>query len=318
MLITSSFANKCRRRVGCPAIRAWAILMLAGCVFFPSLGAAQMGSALASSPATEQSGPVQDPQNALKCQTERQVVVGVPHVGVRCTNTTAEPYTFRLTLTREGPLDDGNPEATTQHIFEPGQSAWLRSFPVPAKGVRWRLAFSGQQSLGRPMDQPPSTKHILPFVEGQKFLVSQISTGILTSHADAHNRHAVDFSVPVGTPVVATHDGVVAFTKSGSTLSGKTPQFRGLENLILLYDATSNTWTTYAHLQPDLLVQRGDRVKQGQTIAYTGSSGMMGGPHLHYAVEMRGPERTTTIPFQFVDRNRVPIDLLYANRYITR
>ena len=258
------------------------------------------------------------PESGLRCQPSKTPLkLSAPEtVAIQCTNVTDQPYTFRMKVERSG-LDDGNESDLTQHVLEPRETQAVRSFKI-TPGKRWNLKFSGTQTLGRPMQDIPKTQHLLPFLEDQGFLVTQISTGKLSSHSEPHNQYAVDFSVPLGTPVVATHDGVVAFTKTGSTLTGKTPNYRGLENLVLLYDEITNTWTTYAHLDVEINVKVGDRLKAGDLIGRTGASGMMGGPHLHFAVEMRGLEKAAAIPFQFVDRNRVPIELVYAQRYVVR
>jgi len=47
-------------------------------------------------------------------------------------------------------------------------------------------------------------------------------------------------------------------------------------------------WETgYGHLS-SWIVKPGDHVRQGQVIAYTGSTGLSTGPHLHYEVIRRG------------------------------
>ena len=52
----------------------------------------------------------------------------------------------------------------------------------------------------------------------------------------------------------------------------------------------NSTYTTvYAHLSKFASVARkGNRVKQGQTIGYVGSTGKSTGPHLHYEVIFNG------------------------------
>lgn len=82
----------------------------------------------------------------------------------------------------------------------------------------------------------------------------------------------VDYAAPTGTPILATGDGKVDFvgTKGGY---GRT---------IILSHGGKYT-TLYAHMsrfKKDL--KKGQRVKQGQTIGYVGSSGLATGPHLHY------------------------------------
>ena len=46
--------------------------------------------------------------------------------------------------------------------------------------------------------------------------------------------------------------------------------------------------TRYAHCQKALKVKVGDRVRRGDQIANVGSSGLAGGPHVHYEVLNNG------------------------------
>ncbi|MEM6782618.1 MAG: M23 family metallopeptidase [Bacteroidota bacterium] len=88
-----------------------------------------------------------------------------------------------------------------------------------------------------------------------------------------HN--GVDFSVPTGTPIYATADGVISFRG----VSG------GYGNLVKIRHAKSNRETRYAHLSrfaPG--IREGASVKRGDLIAYSGNTGLSTAPHLHYEV----------------------------------
>ncbi|MDR6901279.1 M23 family metallopeptidase [Rhizobium miluonense] len=91
-----------------------------------------------------------------------------------------------------------------------------------------------------------------------------------------HN--GVDFRAPMGSPIQAGGDGVVEKI-SWETGYGKYVRIR--------HDGGYET--TYAHISatpPDLRV--GQRVTQGQTIAYVGSTGYSTGPHLYYELRVNG------------------------------
>ena len=83
----------------------------------------------------------------------------------------------------------------------------------------------------------------------------------------------VDFAAPTGTPVRSAGSGVVSFvgTKGGY---GKTVQVNHGQGYS----------TLYAHLSRFAAIKRGQKVKQGQTIAYVGSTGVSTGPHLHFGL----------------------------------
>lgn len=84
----------------------------------------------------------------------------------------------------------------------------------------------------------------------------------------------VDFGAPVGTPIFASGDGVVARIGSVS----------GYGNYIKIQHNT-NIATAYGHMSrfaPG--IHQGSRVRQGMVIGYVGATGRATGPHLHYEV----------------------------------
>jgi hypothetical protein len=97
----------------------------------------------------------------------------------------------------------------------------------------------------------------------------------ITGEKSFHN--GIDIGVPVGTPIIAAHDGVVTQVVNGSTGYGKYITIEG-ENGIS---------TRYAHCDT-LLATVGQEVEQGEVIAASGNTGNSTGPHLHYEVMMDG------------------------------
>jgi murein DD-endopeptidase MepM/ murein hydrolase activator NlpD len=87
----------------------------------------------------------------------------------------------------------------------------------------------------------------------------------------------IDFSAPVGTPVMATAEGRVEnVIRSG----------RGLGNRILI-DHGYGYKTLYACMD-ELQVRYGQEVKRGDVIGTVGETGLSVAPHLHYEVRLRG------------------------------
>lgn len=87
----------------------------------------------------------------------------------------------------------------------------------------------------------------------------------------------VDFAVPIGAPIMAAGDGVVE----------KAGWFGGYGKYVRLRHS-GNFKTAYAHLSRFAKgLHVGKRVKQGDIIAFSGSTGSSTGPHLHYEV-LRG------------------------------
>ncbi|MEY8205762.1 MAG: peptidoglycan DD-metalloendopeptidase family protein [Bermanella sp.] len=91
----------------------------------------------------------------------------------------------------------------------------------------------------------------------------------------------VDYAAARGTPIKAAGDGKVIFAGRKG----------GYGRVLILQHGTSYT-TLYAHLKAFRRgVRVGKRVKQGQVVAYVGSSGLASGPHLHYEFRVNGTHR---------------------------
>jgi murein DD-endopeptidase MepM/ murein hydrolase activator NlpD len=88
----------------------------------------------------------------------------------------------------------------------------------------------------------------------------------------------VDWAAPTGTPVFASGNGTVE--KAGWS-SGYGRQ--------ITIQHTNGYETAYAHLSAFARgIEPGARVRQGQVIAFVGSTGLSTGPHLHYEVLVNG------------------------------
>ncbi len=88
----------------------------------------------------------------------------------------------------------------------------------------------------------------------------------------------VDFGAPKGTPVMAAGGGVVE--RAGRY---------GAYGRYLRIRHNGRYKTAYAHLSAFRRgIKRGVRVKQGQIVAYVGSTGRSTGPHLHYEILVNG------------------------------
>ena len=101
--------------------------------------------------------------------------------------------------------------------------------------------------------------------------------------------YGVDLAVSIGTPVIATADGVVTFAGWDSTFGYK----------VVLTHA-DNVETIYGH-NDSLTVQVGDEVKFGQTIATSGNTGISTAPHVHYEIRKNG---ISINPEEFIDKKK--------------
>jgi murein DD-endopeptidase MepM/ murein hydrolase activator NlpD len=97
---------------------------------------------------------------------------------------------------------------------------------------------------------------------------------------------ALDFNYNFGTPVFATHEGMVETVKDADK---ETDLFAGLRR-----KNNSLKYVTVKHINPDYFtsylhlsgtdVNVGDTVTQGQLVGLSGSTGMSTAPHLHYSI----------------------------------
>lgn len=130
----------------------------------------------------------------------------------------------------------------------------------------------------------PEARYRLPYENGSAFLISQAYGSQLTTHAEAHSEHAVDFGLPEGTPILAARDGLIVDMTLSFDRGGLDPDLRDKANVVLiLHD--DGTVAHYAHLgQRKPAVSRGQYVRAGTLIGYSGDTGYSQGPHLHFAV----------------------------------
>lgn len=85
----------------------------------------------------------------------------------------------------------------------------------------------------------------------------------------------LDIAMPTGTTYVAPADGVVVLAAS---------QPFTLEGYLLIVDHGMGLSSAFLH-SSELLVKKGDVVKQGQPIGKVGATGRASGPHLHWGMK---------------------------------
>ncbi|WP_244882752.1 M23 family metallopeptidase [Gordonia desulfuricans] len=97
----------------------------------------------------------------------------------------------------------------------------------------------------------------------------------------------IDLACPLGTPIHAVTDGVVINAGPAS----------GYGNWVQVR-ADDGTVTMYGHMSSSgVLVQKGQHVTAGQTIALVGNEGFSTGPHLHFEVWKNGVTKIDPAPW---------------------
>lgn len=127
----------------------------------------------------------------------------------------------------------------------------------------------------------------------------------------------IDFAAPHGTPFFAAGDGVITMMKKG---------WNGGHGNYIRIKHNDIYQTAYAHISNFAKgMYVGKRVKQGDVIAYVGSTGLSTGPHLHYEILYKGvqinPNSIKSIPNiklvgkELIDFNsyKEKIDILRTN-----
>ncbi|MBV6645720.1 MAG: M23 family metallopeptidase [Cyclobacteriaceae bacterium] len=134
-----------------------------------------------------------------------------------------------------------------------------------------KLARKKEEMLASlPAIQPVSNKDLKRLSSGFGYRIDPI-------YKTRRMHWGLDFSLPKGTPVYATGDGKVKFTRSSISGYGKQIEI----------DHGFGYITKYAHLD-QFLVKKGQKIKRGDLIAYSGNSGKSTAPHLHYEVKLNG------------------------------
>src|SRR4051812_14393764 len=124
----------------------------------------------------------------------------------------------------------------------------------------------------------------VPWPEGLTFMFTQAPGGRITSHFTQATLHAVDIGMPEGVPVLAARAGMVEATESRHGASAEEAPLSYEGNFVRLRHA-DGTAAIYAHLRHrGVAVNVGDPVAAGQLLGFSGATGDVIAPNLHFAV----------------------------------
>jgi len=167
------------------------------------------------------------------------------------------------------------------------------------------VLFACQSHNDEPLATPlqSNSEYVLPYPIGRTYTCIQGWNGPY-SHMGVFS-YGVDFSMPIGSTVTAARGGRVVYLvehfSDDDTESGK-------ENMVIVMHSDS-TFGRYLHLTKNgALVDIGQMVTHGDTIALGGHSGAGGSPlHLHFDVTRDCGERNCrTIPVFFRNTSSHP------------
>jgi murein DD-endopeptidase MepM/ murein hydrolase activator NlpD len=194
---------------------------------------------------------------------------------------TPKPTALQPTPT---PPQTALPTSEAEATMQAQQTAEARRHAIaPTPTPSWRFF------TGSPLEEAPREEHYLlgrPIApDGVDYIAYTYPYG---SRGDGTYpiHHGVEFVNPIGTEILAVGDGtIVAAGEDKTEVYGARTDFYG-RAIILKLDQTFRekpVYVLYGHLS-QIMVEEGQKVKEGEVIGLVGMAGIAEGPHVHLEV----------------------------------
>lgn len=166
--------------------------------------------------------------------------------------------------------------------------------------LRMSFDYRYQHIPGDPAAQHlPTEPYRLPYSAASSYRVSQAYPDFAT-HQDPSSQYAIDFEMPIGTPIHAARGGVVIDVASDFYQSGTDANVDGPRANVVRILHDDGTMSVYAHLNwNSIRVVPGQVVGRGEYVADSGNTGFSTGPHLHFAVQRNNDGLLVSVPVEF-------------------
>ena len=214
------------------------------------------------------------------------------------------------------------------HLPPPGSPEWDR-VPAPSAGNRltprayqakwmdtYRPTLAHHTARDPGSDTSPSTATALECggppgealpggwaLPGPRDLLDATADQINNPH---HDYPAWDWSIPTGTPIYAVRGGTVVSLSTNPNNCYRQTGCAACGLGVIIDDDQGVRWT-YCHGSA-INTRQGDRIKAGQQILTSGSTGNSTGPHLHLAIEVNGVKRCPQTLIASLHRRGVETD----------
>lgn len=213
-------------------------------------------------------------------ETHTETVTGIDENGNEKTHMeTVREKILTLEISHKTPQ-----EMATAYAFSDRQNSYLALLTSPDTDPLWEQLL-GSYSAGAGEIISPDTvwegMGIFQWPLPQEYPITSPfgwRTDPLTGETSYHG--GTDIAAPGGTPILAAADGIVIAANS-------TDPWGGSYGYHVKLDHGNRQETLYAHCS-SICVTVGQEVKQGEVIAYVGTTGNSTGNHLHFEVRVDG------------------------------
>ena len=174
--------------------------------------------------------------------------------------------------------------ATYESVFEKSTHRLTRDFRSRLTAMEAKMQELGDTYLALQtcIDQAGANCNNIPSIQPVinkqlTLLTASYGMRIHPFYKTLQSHQGVDYTIPEGSSVFATADGVVKDVSQRNSTSGQT----------VVIDHGNGYETSYSHLSR-IHVRKGQTVRRGDIIALSGDTGLSLAPHLHYEVRQNG------------------------------